>query len=95
MLMTSNRRARSGASSTLTLAIRMDPACSAAISSRIGAIILQGPHHSAQKSTSTGSDEEPTSSSKVVSERFTMAPAMGGLVTRVDCKGLFSIRLRA
>ena len=28
--------------------------CSAAISSRMGAIILHGPHHSAQKSTTTG-----------------------------------------
>ena len=40
---------------------------SAAISSRIGAIILQGPHHSAQKSTSTGVADFSTSCSKVAS----------------------------
>src|SRR6266699_2118118 len=41
-------------SSTLTLAILIAPAFSRAISSSSGAIILQGPHHSAQKSTITG-----------------------------------------
>ena len=76
MLMTSNRRARSGAWSTSTLATRSTPSCSLAISSRIGVSILHGPHHSAQKSTSIGSVEELISSSKVVSERFVMAPAM-------------------
>ncbi|MEA2926141.1 MAG: hypothetical protein QOD25_3263, partial [Alphaproteobacteria bacterium] len=39
-----------------------------AISSSAGAIILQGPHHSAQKSTTTGPVAFNTSDSKVVSE---------------------------
>ena len=42
-------------SSTLTLAIVIRPSYSSAISSRIGAKALHGPHHSAQKSTKTGS----------------------------------------
>ena len=38
-------------SSTLTFAIVMRPSYSFAISSRTGARVLHGPHHSAQKST--------------------------------------------
>ena len=41
-------------SSMLILATVTCPVYSVAISSRIGAIILQGPHHSAQKSSRTG-----------------------------------------
>ena len=41
-------------SSTLTFAIVIRPSYSSAISSRIGAKALHGPHHSAQKSTKTG-----------------------------------------
>ena len=44
-----------GFSSTLSLAIFTLPFISVAISSSAGAIIRQGPHHSAQKSTTTGS----------------------------------------
>ena len=54
MLMTLNRMRQVGLSSTLSLAIVTLSPCSPAISSRIGAIILHGPHHSAQKSTRTG-----------------------------------------
>ena len=45
----------------LILAMRRRSLYSAAISSRIGAIILQGPHHSAQKSSSTGLSDFRTS----------------------------------
>lgn len=41
-------------SSTLSLPTVTLPSNSSAISDKIGAIILQGPHHSAQKSTKTG-----------------------------------------
>src|SRR4051812_23603318 len=41
-------------SSILTFVILSLPSNSVASSSRIGAIALQGPHHGAQKSTSTG-----------------------------------------
>src|SRR3954453_8051802 len=41
--------------------------CSPAISSRTGATILHGPHHSAQKSTSTGLSLCSTSLAKVAS----------------------------
>ena len=54
MLMTSKRRAVSGLSSTLSLATVSLPRCSSAISASVGATILHGPHHSAQKSTRTG-----------------------------------------
>ena len=45
---------RLGFSSTFTLATMSLPSYSVASSSSAGPIILQGPHHSAQKSTSTG-----------------------------------------
>src|SRR5690606_20618725 len=54
-------------SSTLTLAIFTLPAYSSASSSRAGAIILQGPHQGAQKSTSTGSEDCSTLASKSAS----------------------------
>jgi hypothetical protein len=50
-----------GFSSMLSLAIRTLSWYSAAISSRMGAIILQGPHHSAQKSSRTGLSDFSTS----------------------------------
>src|SRR3954453_10395797 len=56
-----------GLLSTLTLAIFTLPACSCAISSSTGASILHGPHHSAQKSTSTGWVDLSTSVSKLAS----------------------------
>src|SRR6185312_8066720 len=56
-----------GFSSILTLATVTRPAISVASSSRNGAIILQGPHHSAQKSTSTGPLAPRTSLSNVPS----------------------------
>src|SRR6476469_808802 len=50
--------------------------CSAAISSRTGATILQGPHHSAQKSTSTGLSLPSTSLAKLWSVTVLVLPAM-------------------
>jgi hypothetical protein len=76
MLITLKRIARSGFSSTLSLAMVILPACSVAISPRIGAIILQGPHHSAQKSTTTAVSLAPTVSSKLDVVRVTMPSAM-------------------
>src|SRR5882757_3923973 len=54
-----------GFSSTLSLTILTLPSSEPAISSSAGAIILHGPHHSAQKSTTTGSADFSTSLSKV------------------------------
>src|SRR3954470_16333188 len=51
--------------------------CSAAISSRTGATILQGPHQVAQKSTTTGLSLPRTSSAKVASVTFTGALMVG------------------
>src|SRR5690606_11612135 len=59
-----------GFSSTLSLTIFTLPASSEESSSSTGAIARQGPHHSAQKSTSTGSFEDRTSSPKVASETW-------------------------
>src|ERR1700757_478459 len=55
-----------------TLATVITPANSSAICSRAGAICLQGPHHSAQKSTSTGPEACRTSFSKDSSVTFTV-----------------------
>src|SRR5512146_988968 len=64
-----------GFSSTLSLTIlTFSPSCSA-ISSSAGAIMRQGPHHSAQKSTTTGADDLRTSDSKFASD--TLPTAMG------------------
>src|SRR5919201_1163048 len=64
-----------GFSSTLSLTIFTLPLSVPAISSSAGAIMRQGPHHSAQKSTTTGSVAFSTSESKVASE--TLLTAMG------------------
>src|ERR1700712_1102848 len=60
----------------LSLATVSFSACSLAISSRTGATILHGPHHSAQKSTSTGLSLPSTSLAKVASVTVTVLPAM-------------------
>src|SRR5262249_58563374 len=64
-----------GFSSTLSFTILTLPLSVPAISSSAGAIMRQGPHHSAQKSTTTGSVAFSTSESKVASE--TLLTAMG------------------
>src|ERR1700704_1746377 len=61
-----------GFSSMLSLAMRKRPWYSPAISSRMGAIILQGPHHSAQKSSNTGLSDLRTSLSNVASLVWTI-----------------------
>src|SRR5689334_10571952 len=60
----------------LSLATVSFSACSVAISSRTGATILHGPHHSAQKSTSTGLSLPSTSLAKLASVTVTVLPAM-------------------
>src|SRR3954471_23665706 len=61
----------------LSLAMVSFSACSAAISSSTGATILHGPHHSAQKSTSTGLSLPSTSLAKLASVTVTVfLPAM-------------------
>src|SRR5882762_11998718 len=53
-----------GFSSMLILATLIRSPYSLAISSRIGAIILHGPHHSAQKSSSTGLTSGPSGAAR-------------------------------
>src|SRR2546423_15079499 len=64
-----------GFSSTLSFTILTLAPSEPEISSSAGAIMRQGPHHSAQKSTTTGPVAFNTSDSKVVSE--TLPTAMG------------------
>src|SRR5436309_158092 len=67
MLRTPYFCALDGLSSTLSLAILRSSLFSFAMSSSNGAIILQGPHHSAQKSTNTGVADLITSDSNDLS----------------------------
>src|SRR3954454_12526481 len=53
--------------------------CLLAISSRIGATCLRGPHHSAQKSTRTGLSDLRTCASNSASVTDSMCPTMGHL----------------
>src|SRR5487761_821702 len=64
----------------LTFATVILPANSSASSSSAGAIILQGPHHSAQKSTSTGPGAPSTSVAKLVSVTGLVFALIAGLV---------------
>src|SRR3546814_16103952 len=56
------------------------PAYSAASWSGAGAIILQGPHHCAQKSTSTGSSDWRTALSKSASVAWITVSLIGNLL---------------
>src|SRR4051812_14774579 len=67
-------RAVSGFSSMFSLTMRSLSPCSLAISSSTGATILHGPHHSAQKSTSTGTSLFSTSVQKLSSLTGTVLP---------------------
>lgn len=67
MLRTLKRDPVIGFSSVLSLATFTRPANSPASCSITGAIILQGPHHGAHISSSTGSGERSTSSAKFAS----------------------------
>src|SRR6266404_2364345 len=73
----------SGFSSILILATVTLPAILAAISSRVGAMLLHGPHHSAQKSTRTGPGARSTSASNELS--VTLVGFIGFSLTR--CRG--------
>jgi hypothetical protein len=64
MAETRKRRPRDGTSSVFTFATSKRPAVSLATFRTSGATILHGPHHGAQKSTSTGTLEWFTRASK-------------------------------
>src|SRR5688572_7386118 len=70
------RDAVAGCSSTLSLVTFSFPSYSPAISSTIGAIDRHGPHHGAQKSTSTGTLLWITSTSKLLSPTSVIFPTM-------------------
>src|SRR3954469_5023193 len=77
MLRTSKFAAVCWFSSTLSLTIFRSER-SAAISSRTGATTRHGPHHGAQKSTSTGPSASRTSAWKLLSVTSERVPAMSG-----------------
>src|SRR6478609_8292911 len=79
-----------GFSSVLSLTM-VTSSWSRAISSRTGATARQGPHHSAQKSTSTGLSLLRTSTSYVASVVLETAPMGGSFQQRGDDGGLGSI----
>src|SRR5687767_6636670 len=65
--------------STSIFATLSRPLYSSARASTVGAICLQGPHHTAQKSTSVGTSDLRTSDSKLASvSSLTFALAMDG-----------------
>src|ERR1700712_2236938 len=68
----------SGLASMSSLAMVTLSPCLAEISSRIGATMRHGPHHSAQKSTMTGLSDIRTSASKLASVTFLVA--LGNLI---------------
>src|SRR5690242_4770121 len=70
-----------GFSSTLSFTILTLSPMTPAISSSAGAIMRHGPHHSAQKSTTTGLADLSTSASKVASD--TLPTVMEYLVSRI------------
>ena len=80
------RSTSAGFSSLFTLTTSITPACSSEMSSRTGAIARHGPHHSAQKSTTTGTvcDRAITSVSNVLVDE-----------ERVGMRGFPSIGLKA
>src|SRR5665213_484876 len=80
-----------GLSSTFSLTILTLSPIAPEISSRAGAIMRQGPHHSAQKSTTTGPVALSTSASKSASE--TLPTAIG--VPRSVLKGGRGARIAA
>src|SRR5689334_22738548 len=82
----------SGLASTSSFSLR-----SLAISSRTGATILQGPHHVAQKSTSTGLLLDNTSEENDASETSIVAPAFSAsviVVLQSMCRYCLEIRWR-
>ena len=91
------RRAdRSGTASVSTLVTSNRPALRCATCATCGATIRHGPHHSAQKSTSTGKRDDPTRASKSAAEG-TATGSPGGASTvwqrpqRVDCPSVENV----
>ena len=72
MPITPYRAATSGVSSTLVFTNLMRPPYCSARASTSGDTMRHGPHHGAQKSTTTGSEAASTSSAKAVSVSATI-----------------------
>src|SRR4029078_4275037 len=83
----------SGFSSMLSFATVTRSPSSAELSSSSGAIIRQGPHHSAQKSTSTGPSAPRTSVAKLWSVTVLVAMASDSPVKRLTAIWAFARRV--
>src|SRR4051794_27485686 len=70
----------SDAASVSSLAKRMRPFISAAARSKAGAMARQGPHHAAQKSTTTGSSVRSTATAKLALVTGTGWPSRRGVL---------------
>ncbi len=81
--------------STLTLQIFTASPSSSASSSRMGAIALQGPHHGAQKSTTTGVDPPLIAASKLLLSSSVILSDMILYLLVYDRKGSTSLRRSA
>ena len=78
------RRASCGFSSTFTFATLTRPQRCCATAFRTGSIDRQGPHHGAQKSTSTGMGEDSTASAKLESVTTTGLLGASGCLQRAQ-----------
>ena len=81
-------------SSMLSLTTFSSSARSCAISSTTGATIRHGPHHGAQKSTSTGTSDSMTSAWKLLSVTSATVPAIGAPWSRAGYFKKYSGLLR-
>src|SRR6204780_1880058 len=86
MLMTENLVAVATLVSTSSLPMTNLSDCSVANSSRMGAMVLHGPHHSAQKSTRTGFSEAPIISSNVASVRVVICSLIAASKSSATCE---------
>src|SRR5208282_6408408 len=80
----------SGFSSILSLTIRMAPLVARTVFSRIGPSCLQGPHQGAQKSTTTGASNEPSTTSAM---KLAVVTSFTGAAAAPPIKGSLGINL--
>src|SRR2546421_12734912 len=78
----------SGFSSILSLTIRTAPLVARTVFSRIGPSCLQGPHQGAQKSTTTGTSNEPSTTSAM---KFAVVTSFTGAADAPPIKGSLGI----
>src|SRR5881398_1423241 len=78
----------SGFSSMLSLTMRTAPLVARTVFSRIGPSCLHGPHHGAQKSTTTGASKDPSTTSAM---KFAVVTSLTGAAPVPPIKGSLGI----